>query len=83
MKDFIDIYDEDGKVEKMELVLKFNLKGYSHNYIIYRDLEKKHYYIAKYNGENMVDLDTNLSDKELELAELIFKKVVDENEIRN
>lgn len=83
MKDFIDVYDEDGKVEKMELVLKFNLKGYSWNYIIYRDLEEKNYYIAKYNGENMVDLDTNLSDKELELAELIFKKVVDENGTKN
>jgi len=76
MKDYIDVYTDNG-VEKMEVVLIFNLEGYKYNYIIYRTLDNEHYYIGKYIGENIVDLDTNLSENEMLLAEKILEGVLD------
>lgn len=76
MRDYIDVYDENGQIKKMEVVTIFRLDGYDFNYIIYKEIDNSHYYIAKYMGEEIVDLDTNLSDKELELANLLFKEVI-------
>ena len=76
MRDYIDVYDENGQIKKMEVVTIFRLDGYDFNYIIYKEIDNSHYYIAKYMGEDIVDLDTNLSDKELKLANLVFKEVI-------
>lgn len=76
MKDYIEVYDESNQVKKMEVVTIFRLDGYDFNYIIYKEIDNSHYYIAKYVGEEIVDLDTNLSEGELKLANAVFKEVV-------
>ena len=75
MKDIIEITDKNNKKRKVELVIKFNLNGFKYNYIIYRELDKSHTYIAKYEGENIVNLNTDLSDVELSMAEIIYRGV--------
>ena len=74
--DIIDVYDVHGRKQKMEVVSIFKIKDYDSNYIIYCDLGKKNYYIAKYKGEKIVDLDTNLSEEELLLCNDFFEKVI-------
>lgn len=75
MKDLITITDKQGNKRQVELITKFTLEGYEYNYIIYRELDGSHNYIARYQGENIVNLDTNLSKLELELAKIIYKGV--------
>lgn len=75
MKDLITITDKFGVSRQVELITKFNLNGYDYNYIIYRELDKSHNYIAKYQGEEIVSLDTNISEEELKLAEIVFQGV--------
>lgn len=76
MNDYIEIIDQDGKETTFEVVSTFNLEGYSCNYILYKELDNSKIYIAKYNGTSMSDLDTELSQEELELARGIFEEVV-------
>ena len=76
MKSYIDIYDSNRNILKMEVVLKFNLDGYNDNYLIYKELNEDKYYIAKYNGENIVNLNTNLSINEIKLSEKILEGVL-------
>lgn len=76
MKDYIDVYDDNGNKEQMEVICTFNLEGYDYTYIIYKTLDSSHYYIGKYKGENLVDIDTNLSEKEYNLAEKILEGVL-------
>jgi uncharacterized protein YrzB (UPF0473 family) len=75
MKDLINITDKQGNTRQVELITKFTLEGYKYNYIIYRELDGSHNYIARYQGEEIVELDTNLSNLELELAKIIYKGV--------
>ena len=75
MKDIIEITDKNNKTRKVELITKFNLDGFKYNYIIYRELDKSHTYIAKYEGENIVNLSTDLSPVELSMAEVIYRGV--------
>lgn len=75
MKDLITITDKFGVSRQVELITKFNLNGYDYNYIIYRELDKSHNYIAKYQGEEIVSIDTNISEEELKLAEIVFQGV--------
>lgn len=72
MKDYIYIYDSNNNKLKMEVVLKFNIDGYNSNYIIYKD--SKDYFVAKYVGDNIVDLDTNLSEKEIKFCEEMLER---------
>ena len=60
----------------MEVVTTFKLDEYDFNYIIYRELDMSHYYIAKYKGDNIVNLNTDLSNNELLLANKVFKEVI-------
>ena len=76
MKDYIDIYDENDNKRQMEVVTTFKLDEFDFNYIIYRELDKSHYYIAKYKGNTIVNLNTDLSNKELILCNKIFKEVL-------
>lgn len=73
--DFVYIRDENNYEKKMEIVSVFELDGYDYKYIIYCELDKSHYYLAKYK-DNVEDLDTDLSDKELSLCNAIFKEIV-------
>ena len=77
MKDLIEVYDENNNKEEMEVVTTFKLDEYDYNYIIYRTLDQKHYYVAKYKGENIVDLNTDLSNEELILCNKVFKEVLE------
>lgn len=76
MKDYIDVYNDNGNKEQMEVVCTFNLEGYDYNYIIYKTLDSSHYYIGKYKGDSIVNLETNLSEKEFTLAEKILEGVL-------
>ena len=73
MKDYIEIIDDDGKEETYELVSTFNIEGYSSNYVVYKNIDSDKYYLAKYNGMNMSELDTDLSDEEIKLARALFE----------
>lgn len=73
MKDYIEIIDDEGNEETFELVSTFNIEGYSSNYVVYKNIDTNKLYIAKYNGMNISDLDTDLSDEEKALAMKIFE----------
>ena len=73
MKDYIEIIDDEGHEETFELVSTFNIEGYSSNYVIYKNVDTDKLYLAKYNGMNISDLDTDLSDEERALAIKIFE----------
>ncbi len=76
MKDIIEVFDENNNKKEMEVVTTFTLEEFDYNYIIYRELDKSHYYIAKYKGENFVNLNTDLSNEELILCNKVFKEVI-------
>lgn len=76
MKDYIDVINDSGNTIKMEVVTIFKLNSYDFNYIIYKEIDDSHYYIGKYKGNDIVNLDTNLSSKELELANFILEGVI-------
>ena len=73
--DYIYVTDENNNEKQMEVVSTFKLDGYNFNYIIYCELDKSHFYIAKYR-DNIDDLDTNLSDKEINLCNIIFEEIM-------
>ena len=68
MEDYIEIIDEDGREETYELVSTFNIEGYSGNYVVYKSLDTDKLYLAKYNGMNISELDTNLNKEEIEFG---------------
>ena len=76
MKDYIEIINKDNSKTKMEIVSIFKLDNYSSDYIIYKELDGSHYYIAKYQGDNIVDLDTDFSVKEMELAKILLNEII-------
>lgn len=76
MKDYIEIINKDNSKTKMEIVSIFKLDNYSSDYIIYKELDGSHYYIAKYKGDNIVDLDTDFSVKEMELAKILLNEII-------
>ena len=76
MQDIIEIYDENGTVTEMEVVTIFKLDEYSFNYMIYKKPEENDYYVAKYNGNNFVNLNTDLSNKELIFSNKVLKEVL-------
>ncbi len=75
--DYIEITDEKGNNKKMEVVCTFKLKEYNFNYIIYSEMDKSHYYIAKYK-DNTDDLITDLTDDEFNTASKVFEEVFNE-----
>lgn len=72
-KDLIDIYDVDGNITKMELVLKFELNNM--NYIIYRTMDNKEYFAAKYQKGINIDFNSDLSDEELKICNKIYEEI--------
>lgn len=75
MKDYIEIIDKNNNKRNVELVTTFKLEGNNYNYIIYRELDNSHSYVAKYIGDNIVNLITDLSEEEMKLANKIFMGV--------
>ena len=76
MKDYIEIYDDNGKMQIMEAVMTFYLNEFKSNYIIYSELDKSHYYLAKYDNNQISELNTDFEDKEFEKAVNIFNEVI-------
>lgn len=76
MKDYIEVFDEQGKMEIMEAVCTFKLKNYDSNYIIYCELDKSHYYLAKYDNNDISDLNTDFKQDEFDQAFKVFKEIV-------
>lgn len=77
MKEYIDIFDKDGKSKKAEVVLRFRDEDNNNYYIVYKYNDE--IFAAKYDDVvGTSRLDTNLSDKELELLEGLLSKIVEE-----
>ena len=74
MKDYIKVLDKNNIERLAEIVVIFNLEDYDFNYIIYKELDNSHYYLAKYK-DNIEELNTDFSEKEYELCNEIFKEV--------
>ena len=72
--DYIYITDENNNKLKMELVTTFELKNRDYKYIIYCELDKSHFYLAKYK-DNIEELNTDFSESEYKLCNEIFKEV--------
>ncbi|MBQ8534593.1 MAG: hypothetical protein IJ463_02785 [Bacilli bacterium] len=72
--DYIYITDENNNKIKMELVTTFELKNRDYKYIIYCELDKSHFYLAKYK-DNIEELNTDFSESEYKLCNEIFKEV--------
>ena len=77
--DYIYVYNENDEKKKMEVVSIFDLTDNEYKYIIYKPLDKLEYFIGKYKGNKIVDLETDLSDLEMELANAVLKKVLGDN----
>lgn len=73
--DYIEITDSNNNKKKMEVVNIFELEGYPKKYIIYKELDDSHYYLAKFQ-DNIEDLDTNFTNKEYEMCQVIFNEVL-------
>lgn len=77
MKDYIDIMTGGMNKQRMEIVTIFKLEGFPFKYMIYCTLNKEHYYLAKFKGEDIVDLNTDFSDREYKLCKKIFEGVTE------
>ena len=72
--DYIEIIDDKGQKKKMEVVNIFKLENRDEKYIIYRELNASHYYLAKLKDN--CELDTDISEEEYEACCTIFNEVV-------
>lgn len=77
-RDYIYVYDENGKKIKMELVFAMNSQDGKSQYIVYKELDKLvPVYMAKIKlSDGLIDLDTNLTIEERNLIEKKFKEKV-------
>ncbi len=74
MKEVIDIKDKNGNSKKAEVILRFKDEENNNFYIIYRYNDE--YFAAKYDDViGTSQLDTNLTDKELEILEGLLNKL--------
>lgn len=77
-QDTFKILNDKNETLTMEIINVFEINGYPYHYIIYTELDHSHYYLAKYTGENIVDLITEFDDAEFAMANEVFNKVVAE-----
>jgi hypothetical protein len=68
----IDVYDDNNQKKTMRIIMSFFIENQNNNYVIYEELDKSHTYVAKYNPQTG-DLDTNISDDELQKCEEVVK----------
>ena len=64
------------KKTKMEVVSIFDLSNNDYKYIIYKPINKKEYFVGKYKGNDIVNLETDLDELETKLANAILKELV-------
>jgi len=77
-KDYIEIYDENNNIKKMEIVLMFQVKeNLEYSYIIYREFEGKELFGGKIKAGNDAVLETNLTEAEKKMVEQNLKKAFD------
>lgn len=74
--DTIFIIDDDGNRKPMEAVSIYEMPNSSFHYVIYRSFDYQNYYVGKYLGEDIVDLNTELSVEEMKIADEILKGVM-------
>lgn len=75
-KDLVYIEDSEGNYLGFEIVTIYSVGNSKYNYIIYRNSEEKDYYIAKYMGDEISELDTNLTEEEIKVGRVILKGVI-------
>lgn len=73
--DYVYIKDDNNIEKKMEIVSIFDLDGYDYKYIIYRELDKSHYYLAKFMDDISI-LNTDISEDEMKLCNVVFRGIV-------
>ena len=76
MKDYIKVINANEERIQYEVVTIYTIKDAKHNYIIYKDEDNTHFYLAKYTGRKKVDLITALRDSEIKVANIILKEVL-------
>ena len=77
-RDYIYVYDENGKKLKMELVFAMNSEDGKSQYIVYKELDKLvPVYMAKIKlSDGLMNLDTNLTIEERNLVEKKFREKI-------
>lgn len=75
--DYITITDNEGNELLMEVVTTFEMEGSEYKYIIYTETDRSNYYLAKYK-DNIEELNTDITKKEVEFCEKILESVVKE-----
>ena len=78
-KDIITVLQEDGTKKDMEVVLLY--KENNTNYILYKEIDNsEECYAAKYNINNDIyELDTSLTKKEIAKLEILLNSKLKEN----
>ena len=75
-KDLFWITDDKGNELQMEAVVMYSIKLTGFNYIIYRDLEKLNYYVAKFTDDDVKTMITDLDEKEYSYAQIVLNEVM-------
>ncbi len=81
--DYIYIYDDKNNKTKMEVVTIFEIDNSFYHYIIYRTIDKKHVYFGKYEGNEITELITDLTKKELLIGKSIYEQIEGEDNARS
>lgn len=76
MKDYIKIELNNEEKLKYEVVTIYTVKNTKYTYIIYKDSNNNHFYLAKYLGKKKVDLITTLRDSEIKVGNIILKEIL-------
>lgn len=76
---YVDLYDENGIKTTMNIENIIKIEGI--NYVIYSEINKSHYYIAKLDKDN--NLDTNIPKHALEKCRIIMEEVIKNDQPRN
>ena len=78
-KDIITVLQEDGTKKDMEVVLLY--KEGNTNYILYKEIDNSdECYAAKYKINNDIyELDTNLTKREISKLEILLNSMLKEN----
>lgn len=75
-KDIFNIYGQNGRIYQMQAITIYSIEKTGYNYIIYKELKKEKYYVAKFKGETTVELNTQLDKRETEYANTVLNKII-------
>ena len=84
-KDIITVKLADGTTKDMEIVLVYFDDKTQNNYILYKDIDSlDECYAAKYiKKEDLFEIDSNLTKKELKILECVLEKAVKDHNYEN